>query len=1126
MTALILVAVVSILALARSERFSIWLLETLEAQAAGRIALSDVAGTFADEIRVGRVDVRLEAGLLTLEDMRVRFDLGGILARALIVDAASIGRATFDATADGFEAAPTEGSTALPVLMLIRSLRLGSIVATTADGTYELGATALGARYVDGTLDLSDLSTRWQELEAEATAHVEIATVLGVQANVCVRGTFESENVSGCVRIGGAYPALTVAAETSAPFVATAEGSVTVGSPSVVDVDLRWRDAAFARLAGFRSPEAAFHVFGPLDQIRAAGSAELIYDNREFGLDLSIVRGSDAFLIESLTAAYAGMSVGLDGTVAADFSRASLSISGNHIDPALLYEDWQGDLELRGQLTAFTGPRLIARLDDLAIGGQLRGYPIAATGGLDIEPDQVTFRDLRVLSRVDQVALAGTLGETSDLAVRAEINDLAAWWPELAGSLDANLLMRGPLTAPSVSGDLMLRDAKYEQNAIASLVVSGEAGLGESDALAFVAGISGLQIGDVVVDEASAEVNGTLGAHSATIRARADQWSVAGRADGGLDARTWRGELVALDVDPAGFEPWSLERPASAVVGEADIEVGSMCLSHAEARICVEMKRTGAPDDFVRIDASDFDVDILSPLLPPGLDVGGRLDARVEFEDASGEPNGQIRIQGRSGHVRTEIAPGTDIDVPIEALLVDATVEQGRLTLQGELDSPEFANARFDVTVDDLAEADSPLSAAVDLVWLDTAVLTVLSPDVGDVGGTIYVDVDVRGRLDAPAISGSARLEQGSIEVPVWGLLIENIDGRADFTDTNRVRYTAQGSIDEATVFAEGETDLDRERRFPTTLRLHGDSVRLVQVSGAEVYVSPDLSATVALPNIEVTGRVDIPRARIETATELSTAATTPSRDAIVHGREEVEPARPLDVTAALTVSLGDDVRYHDGKLNAQVAGDLEITYESEIGARAVGGLVLTGDYDAFGTLLTLEQGRLTFGGPWNNPSVDVRAVRHVEEVTVGVQLTGTLAEPQTRIFSEPAMSETNALSYLLFGRPLDDTVDQNRTVLENAAISMGLLQALPAIQRIGQSLGLDEFAIRGTTTDAGELMAGKYLSPSLYLRYSYGLFNRVGGLLLRYRINERFSLETLSGEQKSMDLLYTVEKE
>jgi translocation and assembly module TamB len=156
--------------------------------------------------------------------------------------------------------------------------------------------------------------------------------------------------------------------------------------------------------------------------------------------------------------------------------------------------------------------------------------------------------------------------------------------------------------------------------------------------------------------------------------------------------------------------------------------------------------------------------------------------------------------------------------------------------------------------------------------------------------------------------------------------------------------------------------------------------------------------------------------------------------------------------------------------------------------------------------------------------------VRDIEQTQVGIELTGTLKAPRTRIFSQPAMSEADALSYLLFGRPASGSdpglATEDNSALQAAALSLGLQQALPVVQRIGDTLGLDELTVQSTATDAGALMAGKYLSPRVYVRYSYGLFNRIGGLLLRFRVNERLSIETRSGDQKSMDLLYTVEKD
>jgi translocation and assembly module TamB len=237
-----------------------------------------------------------------------------------------------------------------------------------------------------------------------------------------------------------------------------------------------------------------------------------------------------------------------------------------------------------------------------------------------------------------------------------------------------------------------------------------------------------------------------------------------------------------------------------------------------------------------------------------------------------------------------------------------------------------------------------------------------------------------------------------------------------------------------------------------------------------------------------------------------------------------------LLVNTSVELRLGDDVRYSGLNLDTTVAGGLRLATEPNRSAVATGTLRLAGTYDAYGQKLALERGELLFNGPLDNPGLDVSAVRTIDTVRAGVELSGTLREPTTRVFSEPPMSEADALSYLLFGRPATSAADgfesEQASTLQAAALSLGLQQALPVVQRIGSTLGLDELSVQSTATDAGALMAGKYLSPRLYVRYSYGLFNRIGGLLLRFKVNERLSLETRSGDQQSMDLLYTVEKE
>ena len=114
--------------------------------------------------------------------------------------------------------------------------------------------------------------------------------------------------------------------------------------------------------------------------------------------------------------------------------------------------------------------------------------------------------------------------------------------------------------------------------------------------------------------------------------------------------------------------------------------------------------------------------------------------------------------------------------------------------------------------------------------------------------------------------------------------------------------------------------------------------------------------------------------------------------------------------------------------------------------------------------------------------------VNTAEPIRVGVELTGTLKAPRTRVISTPAMSEADALSYLLLG-PADDQRGRvgDLDAADTAALAMGLQQALPGMQRIGHTLGLDELSLQTTDTDPGASDGRKISQPeslhSLQLR-------------------------------------------
>ncbi len=55
--------------------------------------------------------------------------------------------------------------------------------------------------------------------------------------------------------------------------------------------------------------------------------------------------------------------------------------------------------------------------------------------------------------------------------------------------------------------------------------------------------------------------------------------------------------------------------------------------------------------------------------------------------------------------------------------------------------------------------------------------------------------------------------------------------------------------------------------------------------------------------------------------------------------------------------------------------------------------------------------------------------------------------------------------------------------------------------------------------------MLGKYLSPRFYVSYGISLTESLNTLKLRYSLGDRWTIRTEVGEERSADLVYTIEK-
>jgi translocation and assembly module TamB len=182
------------------------------------------------------------------------------------------------------------------------------------------------------------------------------------------------------------------------------------------------------------------------------------------------------------------------------------------------------------------------------------------------------------------------------------------------------------------------------------------------------------------------------------------------------------------------------------------------------------------------------------------------------------------------------------------------------------------------------------------------------------------------------------------------------------------------------------------------------------------------------------------------------------------------------------------------------------------------------GTYAAYGQKLALERGIVAFGGPFDDPRLDVLALRPNIDTRVGVSITGTAQTPRVRLFSDPDMSDTEKLSWLVLGRAPDGLGRTDTALLQRAAVALLAGEGEAPTDALMRNLGIDEISLKQGDGDVREtvISLGKQLSRRWYVGYEQGVNSTTGTWQLIYRIAQQFTLRAQSGLENSLDVIWT----
>ncbi|NNF67449.1 MAG: hypothetical protein HKM98_08065, partial [Gammaproteobacteria bacterium] len=721
----------------------------------------------------------------------------------------------------------------------------------------------------------------------------------------------------------------------------------------------------------------------------------------------------------------------------------------------------------------------------------------------------------------NRVTLNGSIGEQLAINYDVDVSDLGSFSKDYSGMLKGAGRLAGTLSAPQVDMALTGRDLRIAGYAAGSVDINGQL-LPEKTASELVLSARQLEISGRPVDSLDATLKGEIGEHQVMLQASMDKRSLSASLSGGWQEQKWRGQLgdVLIDLGPQG--QWQQTDKTNLVFDAEQLQLESLCLQQESALACAQGS-LGLKNIDASILLDRFPLAPLTAYLPAGVTVKGEAGGQIMLSGSAREPLADLRLSSSTIALHYSYSEDDDVvDTTLRDLLLTARADINNLNFDLQVAGDDIRSLSLNARLDNWRDASPRIVAKLDANIPDVAFLSMLSTEVSGWKGSAAADFTVSGLLSAPQLEGFIRLENGSAELRGAGITLQQLEIVARPSGAGRLGVTASAVSGNGKIELDGMLALDAKAGWPVSGSLSGSDFSALQLPGLDVVVSPDLTISGDAGMLQLRGTVVAPRAKVEIR-QLPEQAVSVSSDVVIQGVENQSKKSLLQVDTDIEVLLGDAVSFSGFGLSASLAGQIALRVPPDRPATGRGVVkIKSGKFQAYGQDLSIENGRLIFSGALDDPTLDVEANRKIADVTVGVRIAGTGQSPEATIYSVPSMPEAEALSYLVIGRPLASATDAEGEQLKNSAILLGLKQALPIADQIGRAVGLDELGLDTSSTDTGAIMAGKQVGSDLYVRYSFGLFDRIGALLLRYRVNRNVSLEARSAEDQSLDVIYS----
>ena len=979
------------------------------------------------------------------------------------------------------------------------------------------------------------------------------------------------------------------------PTHVTGSGRVTYGETTAFDVDLEASPISFTTLArsypglrfrdSYSGPlrvrgttanlEVETTLTGPAGELGASGVFNLappVYGGRgtlrAHDLNVPMLLADSTLPPARLTGAITG---DVHGDSLSDLAgTATAFLDSSRVDSI--------DIARSTGAFAFGGGRL--RVDSLLLETSL--FRATAHGALGLAP---AVRDsMQYVVTVDSLGALRPflgLGDTADTAAAADSSgaDTAAAPDALTGTLRGEGVLSGSIDTLDTRGSVTGHDVGYGANRVATLAGTyafrglPHAAVGRIEGAMDSVVVAGIRLDSVaggldLVDRSS----GRLG-----IRIVADSERGAYRAGAELAfARTARAFQVTVDTAGATLKDhaWHLEQPAHASTDSSGTQIDSVVMRSTAGGV-LRMRGSFPQQGAIaaRVAADSLALADIGTLLQTKKPLGGTATFTWQLSGERASP-----VMAYTGQLNG-VAYG-DLHLPYFTLAGDYADRRLRAAL--EVYRKDTVALKADATVPvDLALARVPtrllhdtLSGHIRADSVDLSLIEGVSPQFARASGAANLHADIGGTIAKPTVVGSLRIAKGAMTLPGLGVRLSNLNADVELTRDSVwvARFTvASPDIDGSSASVTGGIAVPNWRKVRTLGLGLTFTARNFQVidkrSLASLQVSGSLQAggTVDYPVVQgdatvVKGNLyisDVYRKQVVNLNDPEAYSIVDTN--LVQNRGLLEASPLLDSIAthlrvpSLSVRIGDDVWLRSEEANIKLAGSMNLsktgTQRVESGTLRVSRGTYRLDLGVVQRTFQVDSGTVTFyGDPHIPPDLSIWATYTVrqpnravsEDVRLIAHITGTPNSPQLSLSSNErfALSNTEILSYLVFGQPSFTEVTTNPVLQQVAAAllpSVGAVLERALADQIGfidyvqvqtgsyaqsQTGGAGDVTNSGSSFLSGTRIGlGKQVGERTFVTVNAGLCGLAGsqsgisfsqslGLTVEHRLSDGFTLQ------------------